>query len=76
MKKQITHPDVFIIESLRFEDEKKELFEGRMISQILRLNDKKSEYYYIRTKRELKEVLDIFYDSKFRYLHISCHGSA
>lgn len=71
----MTNPDVFIIESLRFDDEKANRFEGKMISQILTLNEKKSEYYYIRTKRELEEVIDIFDDSEYRYLHLSCHGS-
>jgi len=70
-----TIPDVFIIESLSFDDEKNELYEGKILSNILKLNDKKPIYYYIRTKRELDEVLDIFKDSTYRYLHISCHGS-
>lgn len=71
----MTEPKVFIIESLGFKDEKKDLFEGRVLSNILKLNDVESEYYYIRTKQEFEEVIDIFYDSNFRYLHISCHGS-
>lgn len=67
--------NVFIIESLTFDDEKAERFEGRMLSQILSLNDKKSQYYYIRTKKELDEVLQIYYESEYRYLHISSHGN-
>lgn len=67
--------DVFIIESLNLKDEKAERFEGRMLSQILKLNDKKSQYYYIRTKKELNHVLQIFYDSGYKYLHISSHGN-
>jgi hypothetical protein len=34
------------------------------------------QYYYIRTKSELKEVLLFFEKSKFRYLHLSCHADA
>lgn len=29
----------------------------------------------VRTKAELEEVVNIFEDSEYRYLHISCHGS-
>ena len=67
-------PEIFIIESLDFEDEKAERFEGRIISQILRLSGKQCEYYYIRTKRELKTVLGQFKSKHYRYLHLSCHG--
>ncbi len=39
-------PNVFISESLRFEDEAAERLEGKFISHILKLNDKKSKCYY------------------------------
>ena len=68
-------PNVFIIESLNFEDEKYNRFEGKFLSQILQLGGKDSSYYYIRTKKELKKVLEIFESSDYRYLHISCHGN-
>src|ERR1700722_3376080 len=71
-----TEPEVFIIESLGFRDEKKELFEGSIISQILALSGKTCEYYYIRTKAELKKVARMFSSSRYRYLHLSCHGDA
>lgn len=70
-----TIPDVFIIESLAFDDEDDDMYEGRMLSDILKLNGKTPIYYYIRTKQELYEVIDKFEDSNYRYLHISCHGS-
>tara|TARA_R110000868_G_scaffold144361_1_gene363343 strand:- start:4069 stop:4671 length:603 start_codon:yes stop_codon:yes gene_type:complete len=66
---------VFIIESLEFEDEKDDLFEGKFLSRILDLGGIETEYFYIRTKKELEEVLEIFKESNFRYLHFSCHGS-
>jgi len=69
-----TIPSVFIIESLDFEDEKKNLFEGHIISNILALSNIESQYYYVRSKKEFKAVLGLFYDSNYRYLHISCHG--
>jgi hypothetical protein len=71
-----TEPEVFIIESLNFDDEKNNRYEGKIISDILHLNGKNSKYYYIRTKRELEEVIEIFLESNYRYLHLSCHGNS
>lgn len=72
----MSSPEVFIIESLTFADEQKERFEGRIISRILALSGKSCQYYYIRTKRELEEVLKRFSASAYRYLHLSCHGDS
>ena len=71
-----TKPQVFIIESLRFEDEQENLFEGKILSQMLKLSGSEPRYVYLRTKQELEEVIDQFEDSNFRYLHFSCHGSS
>ena len=68
-------PGVFIIESLQITDEEKDLYEGKVISNILRLNKVKNRYFYIRTTQEFREVIKLFHKSKFRYLHISCHGA-
>lgn len=70
-----TTPDVFIIESLRFDDEEESRGEGKFLSHILRLSERRYKYYYIRTRSELEEVLDRFETSAFRYLHISCHAN-
>jgi hypothetical protein len=70
----VTSPNVFIIESLEFKDERHGFFEGKLLSEILHLGGKKSEYFYIRTSRELEEVMEIFGNSDYRYLHLSCHG--
>ena len=70
-----TLPHLFIIESLGLGDERKERFEGRVLKHILALSGKESEYYYIRTKRELEKMVALFAKSRFRYLHISCHGN-
>jgi hypothetical protein len=70
-----SRPRVFIVESLRFSDEKRDLFEGKIISQILELSGSPSEYVYLRTKKELEEVMDLFEQSGYRYLHFSCHGN-
>jgi hypothetical protein len=47
----MTSPNVFIIESLKFDDERDDTFEGRLLSEILHLGGKTSEYFYIRTRR-------------------------
>jgi hypothetical protein len=70
-----TTPNVFIVESLDFEDEEKEHTEGKFISHILRLAGRQVRYVYIRTSTELRSVMEQFEDSGFRYLHFSCHGS-
>jgi hypothetical protein len=70
-------PNVFIIESLNFDDEDNDRYEGKFLSHILNLDREKktSIYYYIRTKKELVEILNKFDSSNYRYLHISCHGN-
>jgi hypothetical protein len=68
-------PRVFIVESLRFPDEEANLFEGKIISQILTLSGSKAKYTYLRTKKELEQVVDQFEESRYRYLHVSCHGN-
>src|ERR1700724_2996528 len=69
-----TRPQVFIIESLVLEDEKDHR-EGEIIYPILQMSGKQPEYHYIRTKREPKHFVEMFGKSKFRYLHLSCHGN-
>lgn len=44
MMKQKTKPNVFIVESLRFDDERDNRQEGKVLSQILQLNGINSEY--------------------------------
>ena len=70
----MTKADVFIIESLKIEDERKSLYEGKILSEILHLSGKKPIYYYIRTIPELEKMMDIFREANYRYLHLSCHG--
>jgi hypothetical protein len=53
-------PLVYIIESLRFEDESARRLEGRILRSILKLSDKKATYVHIRTRKELKAVLNRF----------------
>lgn len=69
-----TKPDIFIIESLKY-DEEKDHKEGEMIFRSLTMSAKKPEYRYIRTKTKLEHFTQEFKKGRFRYLHLSCHGS-
>ena len=66
---------VFIIETLKLEDEKNGNLDGQILKDILDLCDIPNEYYYIRTKQELEEIIIEFESSEFRYLHLSCHAN-
>jgi hypothetical protein len=70
----MTKPEVFIIESLNF-DEEADYREGEMIYRSLRMSRKFPIYRYIRTIGELEHFIDEFGESNYRYLHISCHGN-
>lgn len=71
-----TKPEVFIIESLKLDDEQKDRWEGKFLSHILNLYEKSVIYYYIRTKREFEPILNCFQSYNYQFLHISCHGSS
>lgn len=75
-KKRKTFPAVYIIESLDFDDEENDRLEGEVLRRHLNLAGVKCKYVYIRTKPELREVLGRFEASRFRYLHLSCHGDS
>lgn len=71
-----TKPEVFIIESLDFDDEQNGRHEGEILARMLRLMGKaQTIYFYIRTRAELEEIIDRFNDSGARYLHLSCHAN-
>lgn len=71
-----TIADVFIIESLRLEDERNNRFEGRRLAELLRLSGKNPKYFYFQSKNEIPSLLKLFELSKYRYLHVSCHASS
>ena len=76
MNEDKTKAAVFIIESLsEEEEEQEEKYEGKLLQQILKLSKIESTYYYIRTRKEFVRILQLFGDSKYRYLHLSCHGN-
>jgi hypothetical protein len=70
-----SRPEVFIIESLALDDEKGDQFEGRRLKDKLDLSGKLCQYFYIRTRKELEEILKEFTRTRYRYLHVSCHGA-
>lgn len=69
-----TKVGVFIIESRKIEEEFKKKRQGLILTEMMRLLGIKSEYRYIRTSIELKEMIKQYYKSKLRYLHLSIHG--
>jgi hypothetical protein len=71
---QTTHPDVFIVESLDFDDEDTRK-EGEIIYRTLKMSGKNPIYHYVRTKKELSYFIDEFSKSRYRYFHLSCHGN-
>jgi len=73
--KPLTIPEVFILESLDRNDERKRRFEGQVLSDMLRLAGKNPKYYYFQSKDEIPHVLNLFEQSRYRYLHFSSHAS-
>jgi hypothetical protein len=71
---QITEAELFILESLRLEDEQAGRFEGKIMADILTLCGRKPIYYYFRTPEELVEFAGEFRKKGYRFLHLSCHG--
>lgn len=71
---QHTKPETFILESLSLDDELASRFDGKVLHDILKLHGKEPIYCYFRTQRELIEFAQIFRESGYRYLHLSCHG--
>ena len=69
-----TIPETFILESLTLDDEKENRKDGFLLSEILKLHGKHPIYFYFRTEKEFSELLKEFHSTKYRYLHLSCHG--
>jgi hypothetical protein len=70
-----TVPGTFVIESNRFDDEDEQRQEGQVPQEMRKLTRRPALYRYIRTRVELAAVLKQFRDSRFRYLHLACHGT-
>lgn len=71
----LTQPQTFILESLDHENERSNMMEGKVLYDMLKLNQLNPIYYYFRTQRELQELIKIYKTSNYRYLHLSCHGN-
>jgi hypothetical protein len=69
-----TVPQVFVIESLDRDDEARHR-EGRLLYNVLRMMRRDPKYTYIRTAKELEHIALEFAASRYRYLHLSCHGN-
>ena len=69
-------PEMFIIESLYKEDLEEGRLEGDLISKILRMGGRRPEYYFVKSREQLVARFEQFATSQYRYLHLSCHGSA
>jgi len=69
-------PEVFILESLSLKDEREHRLEGRALADMLRLSGKNPKYHYFQDENELALLVKLFQVSKYRYLHLSCHGDA
>ncbi len=67
-------PEVFILESLSLADQRANRFEGRVLSDMLRMSNKNPIYHYFQHENELPHFVKLFEMSKYRYLHLSCHG--
>lgn len=57
-------------------DEESERFEGEILRRILKMVEIPVNYHYIRTKEGLQVMIKQLEKSKFKYLHLSCHGNA
>jgi hypothetical protein len=73
---ETTIPEVFIIESLHQEDIDHHRIDGKIVFNILKMNGMKPCYKYVRSFQELKRATEKFGISKYRYLHLSFHGSS
>ncbi len=75
MPSEKTFPGVFIIESTDEDDEEHNRQEGKALTAMLELARRPVLYRYIRTAKELERTLQHFRGSRFRYLHLACHGN-
>jgi len=68
--------EVFIIESGSLADEANGMLEGEALATVLRMCGKHPLYYKLRTVTELAHAAKLFKQSKYRYLHVSTHGTS
>jgi hypothetical protein len=66
---------VFIIESMDWDNEANGKLDGVALKTILDLSDIPNQYIYIRTRQEFEHAIELFRDTGYGFLHISCHGN-
>jgi hypothetical protein len=71
-----TVPGIFLIESGSRKDEQHGLRERIALEEILGLEGRPFQHYYIRTEKELRELITEYSESNYRYLHLACHGDS
>ena len=67
----LTKADVFIIESLPDTDP----HDGKVLSDVLTMMGKKPIYRKVKDVDDFEASLEEYKNSKYRFLHISCHGN-
>jgi hypothetical protein len=75
MSRHIPAYGVFIIESMDWENESHGKLDGAALKTILDLSDIPNQYIYVRTRQEFEHTMDLFKESDYGFLHISCHGN-
>lgn len=75
MARHVPQYGIFIIESMDWDNERDGKLDGAALKTILDLSDIPNEYIYIRTRQEFEHAIDMFGESDFGFLHISCHGN-
>lgn len=65
-----TVPDVFILESLP----DSEHHDGKILAEVLRTAGKNPIYLTVDDSKTFTDGMRIFVASRYRFLHISCHG--
>jgi hypothetical protein len=75
MPRHIPAYGVFIIESMDWDNEAKGKLDGYALKTILDLSDIPNQYIYIRTYQEFEHAMELFKETDYGFLHISCHGN-
>ena len=70
-----TFSEVFIIESLSDQEKRAGLLEGKIVKAILKMGCKRPVYRFVKTREDLEDAAAEFRASRYRYLHLSCHGN-
>lgn len=71
MKNFLTISDVFIIESLPAENP----HDGKLLFDVLKMMGKNPIYRKVKDADDFENALNDYKQSKYRFLHISCHGN-